>query len=191
MKIRRNQIIWSTSSMKNYEKPRLVKAILRNLYHADVIEVDNKNLTHDVIIQKNSMTVTAEIKERLFDKDHTVPYFYHNKDILIELFQYQDIIERAYKKMATPKDLITGFGWMWKSMADRLIYISYYDDDRKEVRVWDIDFKPFKAWFLDNVFKYSISDYKISQKTSGALNIAIPISDVPDWMYKEIILKGE
>ena len=164
--------------------PKRVKAILKNIYQAEVIDVDDKNLTHDCILQKNSQTVTAEIKERLFDKDNTPAHFYYQNDVLIELIQHMDRL--AHPTTCNPKTLLTGFGWFFKSASDHLIYISYLDDvKKKEVRVWDFNYREFKAWLMDNMFRLSHTNYKISNKTTGALNISVPIDIIPDRLYKE------
>jgi hypothetical protein len=182
---RRNLIIWR-KNLKAYAHPRRVKALLKNIYQAEVIDVDDANLLHDCIIQKNSQTITAEVKERMFDKNHTNPHFYYSNDILIELIQHMDRL--AHPTTCNPKTLMTGFCWFFKSASDRLIYISYLDDDKnnkREVRVWDFDYKQFKPWLFDNMFRLSHTDYKISNKTTGALNISVPIDMVPERLYKE------
>lgn len=191
MKREKGLLIWRKNQLKQYEKPNYVKSILKTFYKCNIIEVDELNSTHDIILQKNSTSITVEIKERLFSKDNTVPYFYRSEDLLIELFQHRDRMERSYTKTVTPKDLFTAFGWFWKTQAEKLIYISYYDEEgfEKEIRIWDVDMKNFKSWLLDNAYRFDCSAYKISNKSTISLNISVPINMLPGWMYTEKRIK--
>jgi hypothetical protein len=138
-----------------------------------IIDCEDKNHRFDVIAQYRSASITFEYKTRYFITGVNSDYLKLD-DILIELVQSLPYIQTTALKEFDTNKLNTAIGWFYKCAADRLLYLRTLDD--KPHDLFDLDFKLFKQWLLNK-----IGDYKIvySKKTTGTINIAVPVFDIP------------
>jgi hypothetical protein len=167
---RNNQMIKNIDILNKY---------FEETYGAKVVHIDDKNQIFDAVIHNQSQNLTVELKQRFLNT-----YYYNQDDILIEFIQATEPFK--YPSTTSPKRLNLSIGWFYKTTGDRLVYFKHCEELNKS-KIIDLDWKQFFPFLLDNLNKFSTSDWIYSGKTTGALNLSIK----EDWIPKRMCMIKE
>lgn len=148
----------------------------------ELIDVTNMNQEYDYIFRKEDIfsevkDITIELKTRYFNDDNKI--YLEHRDILIEAVQNQPYISKNYISMSS-KQLHTSVGWFYKCNADRLIQITFLNNECYDIM--DFDFKPFRSYLFDNMSICGSLNY--SPKTTGTINYCVALKDIASKYYK-------
>lgn len=161
-----------------------IKKYLENVYgDLEFKAVDFKNSCFDLIIHNKNINLNIEYKCRYFETGKNAKYLYYN-DILVELFQsifeiskLKEIKNTNVNNKTSAHRINLAIGWFYKCTADRLLYLRYLDENLYDII--DIDYKPFKNWFMNNLNKFQL---QFSDKTTGTINAQVKIDQIPSNM---------
>ena len=160
---------------------KILERYLKKQYdeNMSIIDLEGKNQAFDIVGNSNSLNMRIEYKSRYFITGKNDRYL-HKNDILIEFIQglpylqYEGQINNTtVNSMFKSQKLNTAIGWFYKCNADRLIYIRYLDG--KFYDLFDIEFRLFKDWLLNNM----IYQLQYTGTTTGTINLELPISEIP------------
>jgi len=154
----------------------------------EIKDFENRNLCFDTVLSDRNINLFVEYKSRFFTSGENENFLYQN-DVLIELVQTLPYFSnRATNKninnLYSSYAVNTALGWFYKCSADRLIYFRFLDKILYDVI--DIDFRLFKPWLMNNIGKYKL---QYSGKTTGTINLKMPIQDIPQPMLLHKVSK--
>lgn len=152
----------------NLMNEKIVISYIKTIFGGDISDQSDKNYLFDI----KAGDITIEVKEREFDRyNHD---FYIQDDLLFEYIQ-----TKKGMKESDPMSIFKSIGWLYKTDADYLLYFKYFE--HREVTIYKIKWKPFKAWLLSPNIMEKYNERTVhSRKTTDSWNIAIKYSDIPD-----------
>jgi len=131
-------------------------------------DISDNNDYCDWLALVDHKPVRIEFKERTDDYD----------DILFEAWQSVKRIKETDEDLfnITPKQVHVAVGWFYKCDCDRFVYVM------KSGVAYDFDWKRIKEFVLNNLESGKV-DLQYSDKTTGAYNYKVKITDIPADLY--------
>lgn len=167
--------------MKENQYKLDIQNYLKSIYgEVEFKTVDFKNNCFDLIIHNKNINLNIEYKHRFFETNKNDKYLYYD-DILIELFQsifeisnLKELKNNNINNKTTAHRINIAIGWFYKCTADRLLYLRYLDNELYDII--DLDYKPFKNWFMNSLDKFPL---QFSDKTTGTINAQVKLNQIP------------
>lgn len=174
-------------------RPEITNYFKKN-YDPDIIlkDFESENLGFDIVATHKNLNLFIEYKSRFFETDKTDQYLLEY-DVLIELVQSVPVFQKLpelnnknIKQFINSYKINTAIGWFYKCIADRLVFFRFLDDILYDVI--DIDFRFFKQWLMDTISELEL---QYSDKTTGTINVKVPLKIIPKPFLKYQLNKKE